>query len=103
MARFEYSEWDGTQEFKPLSADSVFDALSEYLLNYGENVLRRFDELDPELLEFARPLDRLLCGPAAVGIDAEVCVGVLPQGADDLQIVGRTELDLVRFPARIAL
>jgi uncharacterized protein with von Willebrand factor type A (vWA) domain len=48
MPRYEYSEWDGSQEFKPLSADSVFDTLSEYLLQYGENVLRRFDELEPE-------------------------------------------------------
>ena len=47
MPRYEYSEWDGTQEFKPLSAESLFDSLSEYLLNYGENVLRRFDESDP--------------------------------------------------------
>jgi uncharacterized protein with von Willebrand factor type A (vWA) domain len=48
MPRYEYSEWDGTQEFKPLSADAIFDKLSDYLLNYGENVLRRFDDVDPE-------------------------------------------------------
>src|SRR5262245_63349656 len=48
MPRLEYSEWDGTEEFKPLSADAVFDTLSEYLLNYGENVLRRFDDLDSD-------------------------------------------------------
>jgi uncharacterized protein with von Willebrand factor type A (vWA) domain len=39
MPHFEYSQWDGSQEFQPLSAESV---------NYGENVLRRFDELEPE-------------------------------------------------------
>jgi uncharacterized protein with von Willebrand factor type A (vWA) domain len=48
MPHYEYSEWDGTQEFRPLSAESVFDTLSEYLLNYGENVLRRLDEFEPE-------------------------------------------------------
>jgi uncharacterized protein with von Willebrand factor type A (vWA) domain len=48
MARYEYAQWDGTQEFQPISAESVFDTLSEYLLNYGEAVLRRFDDMDPE-------------------------------------------------------
>ena len=48
MPHYEYSEWDGSQEFKPLSAESLFDSLSEYLLNYGEAVLRRLDELEPE-------------------------------------------------------
>ena len=32
MAIFEYSKWDGSQEFLPQSADRVFDQLAEYLL-----------------------------------------------------------------------
>jgi Ca-activated chloride channel homolog len=48
MPHFEYSKWDGSQEFRPQSAESLFDTLSEYVLNYGENVLHRFDELEPE-------------------------------------------------------
>ena len=30
MALFEYSRWDGSQEFQPQSADKAFDQLSEY-------------------------------------------------------------------------
>lgn len=43
---FEYSEWDGTQEFQPLAAEAVFDKFAEYLLEYGEYLLRRLDRLD---------------------------------------------------------
>src|SRR5258708_1690873 len=48
MPFFEYSEWDGTQQFQPLSAESVFDKLAEYLLEHGEYLLRRLDRLDPD-------------------------------------------------------
>ena len=41
MPAFEYSEWDGTQRFQPLSAEAVFDKFSEYLLEYGEYILRQ--------------------------------------------------------------
>ena len=39
MAIFEYSKWDGSQEFLPQSADKVFDQLSEYLIQYGDRSL----------------------------------------------------------------
>src|SRR4029077_15818522 len=48
MPNFEYSEWDGSQEFTPLSAEDAFDKLSEYLLEHGEYVLRQLERLDPE-------------------------------------------------------
>ena len=48
MSLYEYSKWDGSQQFLPQSADKVFDQLSEYLLQYGEQVLRNLDELDDE-------------------------------------------------------
>src|SRR3990172_8483544 len=48
MPHYEYSEWDGTQQFQPLSAESVFDPLSVYLLQHGESVLRRLDDLEPD-------------------------------------------------------
>jgi uncharacterized protein with von Willebrand factor type A (vWA) domain len=48
MARFEYTRWDGSQQFQPQSADKVFDQLSEYVLNYGDQVLRQFDDLDDD-------------------------------------------------------
>ena len=51
----EYSKWDGSQEFLPQSADKLFDQLSEYILQYGENVLRNLEDLDedemPEVVE----------------------------------------------------
>jgi uncharacterized protein with von Willebrand factor type A (vWA) domain len=54
MTTFEYSRWDGTQEFAPQSADSVFDQLAEYLLDYGDEVLPMLEQLEqehPDVLE----------------------------------------------------
>jgi uncharacterized protein with von Willebrand factor type A (vWA) domain len=53
MSLFEYSKWDGSQQFNPQSADKAFEQLAEYLMQYGEAVLRNLDELDdtPEILE----------------------------------------------------
>ena len=48
MPLFEYSEWDGSQEFQPQSADKAFDQLTEYLLQYGDQVMRQLDDLDDE-------------------------------------------------------
>jgi len=49
MPLFEYSKWDDTQQFLPQSADRVFDQLAEYLLQYGEQVLRNMEELEDEI------------------------------------------------------
>ncbi|MBX6311687.1 MAG: VWA domain-containing protein, partial [Isosphaeraceae bacterium] len=55
MSLYEYTRWDGSQVFQPQSADKVFDQLSEYLLQYGDQVLRdldRFEDDDtPEVVE----------------------------------------------------
>jgi Ca-activated chloride channel family protein len=54
MPSFEYSEWDGSQQFRPLSADAAFDKLSEYLLEHGEYVLRQLERMpkdDADLLK----------------------------------------------------
>ncbi|MGA9926032.1 MAG: VWA domain-containing protein, partial [Isosphaeraceae bacterium] len=48
MLLFEYSKWDGSQNFLPQSADKLFDQLSEYVLQYGENVLRNLEDLDED-------------------------------------------------------
>ena len=48
MPHFEYSRWDGTQQFQPLSADAAFDQISEYLLEHGEYILRQLDRLEPD-------------------------------------------------------
>ena len=39
MPDFQYSKWDGTQEFTPQSADKLFDEFSKYLYDYGEHML----------------------------------------------------------------
>jgi Ca-activated chloride channel family protein len=54
MPTFEYAEWDGSQQFRPLSADAAFDKLSEYLLEHGEYVLRQLERMqddDAEVLK----------------------------------------------------
>lgn len=48
MATFEYTQWDGSQAFQPLSADAAFDKLSEYLLEYGDYILRQLEHMDQE-------------------------------------------------------
>ncbi|MBI3406795.1 MAG: VWA domain-containing protein [Planctomycetes bacterium] len=48
MPLFEYSEFDGSQEFKTLSAEMAFDKLSEHLLEHGEYVLRQLDRLNED-------------------------------------------------------
>lgn len=44
--QFEYSQFDGKQPFRPLSADQVFDKLSEFLLEHGDYVLRQLENAD---------------------------------------------------------
>jgi Ca-activated chloride channel homolog len=53
MPLFEYSKWDGSQQFVPQSAEDAFDQIAEYMLQYGDQVLRNLDDLDedPDLLE----------------------------------------------------
>lgn len=54
MAKFEYSRYDGSEEFLPQSADKLFDQLSEYLLQYGDEVLDQLDDLQqdhPDVIE----------------------------------------------------
>jgi uncharacterized protein with von Willebrand factor type A (vWA) domain len=55
MPRYEYTRWDGSQQFQPQSADKAFDQLAEYLLKYGDEVLRNLEDFDegeePEVLE----------------------------------------------------
>jgi len=48
MPAFEYSRWDGSQQFTPQSADKLFDEISQYLLEYGENMLEQLEDLQDE-------------------------------------------------------
>ncbi len=54
MPQFEYSRWDGSQEFSPQSADELFDQISQYMLQYGEDVLENladWEEEHPDLID----------------------------------------------------
>jgi len=54
MPDFIYSRYDGSQEFTPQSADKLFDELSKYLLDHGEQILENlpdWEEEHPELVE----------------------------------------------------
>ncbi|MFO1041446.1 MAG: VWA domain-containing protein [Planctomycetaceae bacterium] len=54
MATSRFSRWDGTQQFTPQSADKLFDELSQYLTEYGEEVLdslKSWEETNPEVLD----------------------------------------------------
>lgn len=54
MPHFEYSRWDGSQEFLPQSADKLFDQLSRYMLDYGDQVLDSLEQLaeeNPDVLD----------------------------------------------------
>ena len=48
MNSFEYSRWDGTQEFSPQSADKLFDQIGEYLLDHGEHLLQNLEDWEDE-------------------------------------------------------
>lgn len=56
MPDFEYSRWDGSQQFTPLSAEAAFDKLADYLLEHGEYVLRQLERLDPDEADIVKML-----------------------------------------------
>jgi uncharacterized protein with von Willebrand factor type A (vWA) domain len=54
MPQFEYSRWDGSQEFSPQSADELFDQISQYMLQHGQEVLdnlRDWEQEHPDLID----------------------------------------------------
>jgi len=51
MSLYEYSQWDGSQDFQPQSAEKVFDQLAELMLQHGDQILRRLDRLEDEMPE----------------------------------------------------
>ena len=58
MAEFEYTKWDGSQQFQPQSAEAVFDKLSEYVLQYGDQVLRQIEDLDDDQKDIVELLEK---------------------------------------------
>lgn len=76
MPIFEYSEWDGSQQFRPLSAEMSFDKLSEYLLEYGDYVLRQLERLDNDNAD----LLKLLIKEGYLEEDEEGRIAIAPRG-----------------------
>jgi Ca-activated chloride channel homolog len=48
MAQFEYSKFDGSEEFSPQSADKVFDELTQHMLDWGDHVMDYLDQWEEE-------------------------------------------------------
>src|SRR5690606_31431018 len=48
MPSFEYSRFDGSEQFSPQSADQLFDQFSQYLMDYGEDMLDELERLEEE-------------------------------------------------------
>src|SRR4051812_818588 len=97
MAIFEYSRWDGSQKFTPLSAEAAFDKLSEYLLEHGEYVLRqleRMDEDDADLL-------KMLIKEGFLEKDEEGRIAVAPKGLK--RVEGKALEELFQIARRDAL
>lgn len=76
MATFEYSRWDGSQQFTPQSADKLFDQLSDYLMQYGDEVLEQLNNWEDEHPDV---LDQLL-KQGYIEKDAEGKYRVTPRG-----------------------
>lgn len=54
MPQFEYSQFDGSQGFTPQSADELFDKFSEFMMDYGEDVLQSLEDWEqdnPEVVD----------------------------------------------------
>jgi len=48
MSHFEYSKFDGSEQFSPQSADAVFDELSKHMLDWGDEMLDYLDQWEEE-------------------------------------------------------
>jgi Ca-activated chloride channel family protein len=48
MAQFEYSKFDGSEQFSPQSADKIFDELTQHMLDWGDQVLDYLDQWEEE-------------------------------------------------------
>ncbi|MCI0640062.1 MAG: VWA domain-containing protein [Gemmataceae bacterium] len=86
--QFEFSRWDGSQQFRPLSADLAFDKLSEYLLEHGDYILRQFQRMDnddPDLL-------KLLIKEGYLEKDQKGRLAIAPRGVRRIQDKALDEL-----------
>ena len=76
MPSFEYSEFDGSQEFQSLSADMLFDQVAEFLLEHGDAALRHLEDLDRDDAD----LLKLLIKEGYLEKDEQGGLSVTPRG-----------------------
>jgi Ca-activated chloride channel homolog len=81
MAIFEYSKWDGSQEFLPQSADRVFDQLAEFLMQHGDRILQNMDDLEDEIPEIIELIQK----EGLIEKDQEGRWSVTPRGVRKIQ------------------
>jgi len=89
MAFSEYSKFDGSQEFSPQSAEKAFDQLSEYLMRYGDQVLRNLDDVQDEDM---KDLVDLIKKEGLIEEDGEGKYQVSPKGIRRIQESALTNL-----------
>jgi len=92
MPSFEFSKWDGSQQFRPLSADAVFDKISEHLLEYGDYVLRQLEHLDEDDAD----LVKLLIKEGYLEKDEEGKFAIAPRGIRRIENKAIEELFTIR-------
>jgi uncharacterized protein with von Willebrand factor type A (vWA) domain len=88
MPFFEFSRWDGSQEFRPLSADAIFDKLADHLLEHGDYVLRQLEHLDEDNAD----LLKLLIKEGYLEEDEEGRYAVAPRGIRRIETKALDEL-----------
>jgi Ca-activated chloride channel family protein len=81
MAIFEYSKYDGSQEFLPQSADKVFDQLAEFLMQHGDQILQNMDDLEDEIPEIIELIQK----EGLIEKDKEGRWSVTPRGVRKIQ------------------
>ncbi len=89
MAFNEYTKFDGSQEFSPQSAEKAFDQLSEYLMQYGDQVLRNLDDVQDEDM---KDLVDLIKKEGLIEEDGEGKYQVSPKGIRRIQESALTNL-----------
>ena len=89
---FQYSRWDGSQQFTPQSADQVFDQLSQYMLDYGDQILDHLEDWEQEHPDLVEQLVK----QGWVEKDAEGKYRVTPKGIRRVESKALEELFDVR-------
>lgn len=88
MSLYEYSKWDDSQEFQAQSADKLFEQIAEYMMQYGDQVLRNLDQVDDD----AQDVLKLIQEQGLIEEDGEGRWQVTPKGLRKVQDEALTSL-----------